>query len=272
MRYVVTRHAVVRRVAVAAVVTMTLVLGAAPSYALTSNSGTTINVGICGTSGSTQLAISSPVANSTVSSVPVTIQGVVNRISQISVYRDGQYDGVIPLNTGATTFSYIATMTAGSHVFRFEGVDICQQTTPVAEITITYDQAVIITHPSTPGTASNPGTTTPVTGPGITEFLEGLPPIKIISDGFYKLLVWLDFASPTSFSSVPRMAQRFTGMTVGLALLFLARPLLDGYRYVRYVKLGWRARPLPLVLRSHPLVLLRISGLIIITIVILFLA
>lgn len=102
-----------------------------------------ISARICDEGSEALLEIADPPSGATVSASPVSISGFVEQVSQVTVYLNGQYSHTIPIDSGATSFSYLYAITPGSHTLRFEGQDICQRSTPAEEVAYTFNPPAI---------------------------------------------------------------------------------------------------------------------------------
>ena len=226
---------------------------------------TQINVEICNGSSSASLALTTPLPGSVHATSPIRTQGSINRLSQITVFVDGAYNSTIPIDSGASSFIYDVSLAPGTHTVRYVGADSCQATSPVAEISITFDPSVITEpttgqeSPSQPQQKAESGVRIGSTLP-TQESLSKTQPITAFSNFIYSALIVLDFANSTSFESVSVMSQRFAVFSTGLILLFLSRPMLIFYRTLRYRVLKMRKRPMPEFLRARPITWIRSAG------------
>lgn len=93
------------------------------------------------------LAISQPMSDSVVTTPGVALEGDVAQATQIEVTIDGQFNGVVPLNAAATTFTATVQLSPGTHTIQLTAVDACQIENATDSVVVTY-QAPDITSPS----------------------------------------------------------------------------------------------------------------------------
>lgn len=235
MRFAVTKS-VASRYGIAAVVGLSLiVLFAAPGAF--AESGTTISTEICGLSQTAHIVIVSPLPNTSTDRQTVSVTGELTQITQLTAYVDGHFSEVIPIDSHATTFTYQYLPPVGQHTLRLEGQDLCQRTTPVAELVLTYDPTLPPTPITGPTTTEPPITSAPVgtleqasapTSPldnsnvGNTLLPSLLQPI---GSGITDALLGLGIVSTNPAEST-RMATRFALMTTGVLVIAFAGGVL----------------------------------------------
>jgi len=85
-----------------------------------------VSAKVCNGSESTVLVtIDQPTSDSTISQPMVTLRGSTKDATQIAVYIDSSYVGVIPLGAKQTTYSYDLQLEAGTHTLSLEANGIC---------------------------------------------------------------------------------------------------------------------------------------------------
>jgi hypothetical protein len=210
-----------------------IMLGVAPAAGAVD---TTVNTIICSAAPAT-LTIATPADHVTSGATPIIISGSVSRVSQIRVSIDGVYHETLPVDAGATTYSYSYVAGEGQHAVELVGVDVCQNGDATKIIHITY----------APGAAQQPDMPTPVTpnDTGIAvggqaaerapeaapvTLLNSTPVGRAVAGALYSALVGLDFASPSSFAQVPTMTGRFALTSVGLVATVFPGVILAGYK------------------------------------------
>lgn len=90
-----------------------------------------------------KLTIDAPLSDSVVSTTTVNLAGMVAQANQIEIAIDGQFDGVVPLNAAATTFTAAVQLAPGTHTIRLTAIDACQIANAVAVTVVTYQPAVV---------------------------------------------------------------------------------------------------------------------------------
>lgn len=201
-----------------------------------------------------------------ISSPTLVITGTELALNQIQVFVDGQQVSIIPLDQSSTTFSYNLVVTPGTHTVVFVGID-SNGPGPTVSFTVKYTPP---TQPQVPqqtiqqGSAQT-GVVVGEVGEGLTispnQKTSSLNPTQYLPSGLVGALIFLDFITPGNPSDLGIMFLRFLLILTALVVFFLARPLLAAYRKVRYGWLNWRKRPMPDIIRQHPLATLRLIGL-----------
>lgn len=204
----------------------------------------------------------------TVSSTPFSLRGSVRKLNQIRLYIDGNFATIIPLDQTATTFQYDLTVSPGQHVIELIGVG---NDGPIPGVSFSIDYQPPTSSPSIQpknGGSSPPAMGGLVIGPTIQKSTNGLAPLSSVPGvgTIYSGLLFLDILQPGGGMGIGVL--RLVLLVLALVLLVFARVILILYRNVRYGWLGWRRRPLPAVLRRHPLAFLRLVGLVLLIAVI----
>lgn len=229
-----------------------------------------VNVSVSGsTAASMMIDTPSPV---TVTAMPYVVTGSISNLTQIQVYVDGAYSSTIPLTPAATTFSYSLNLNSGTHMVEFIGVSAYSSTNPAVTVTVIY------TPPTPPGPSTGGTATTPPSNGGVV--IGGEPVEQLDTPGFfsmpmpdwvYKTLVFFDIVNPNQVESTKAMLVRFVLMFIGFFFLLFSRTTLRIYRWVRYRLLHWNNHPVAQTLHAHPLAWIRVVGLTLIAIVLVFL-
>lgn len=271
--------AIVRAVSIGAVLytcsTLLAVLGPPESvYAENSRVQATVNSGTLHPA----LGLTEPVSPLTIDAMPVTLTGVVSSLTQIQVYVDSVFSVTIPLDEGATAFSYDLVLPSGSHTVKLVGVS------PFVDISPTVSLAVTYTPPShDPGTTTASTDSTASSGSGAASSGEKWGGAVISRDGatvtkyaepaqattlpgwLYNGLLALDIARPGDDEGhIAATAQRAAVLAPGFFLVFFARPALYGYYSIRYRWFGLRACKLSAHARHAPLLRFRVLGILLI--------
>lgn len=219
------------------------------------------------------LTLTSPTSPATVTTMPLSVEGMVSSLTQIRVYIDDIFSVTIPLDTGATTFQYDLVIPAGTHVAKLVGIS------PFADISPTVTFSVTYTPPQTNPGGSTSQPTTPTTTTTTSQRGGGVvishdptsnstttytPPnyASSLPTWFYNGLVALDIARPndTDGKELAKTVQRIVLASIGLFFLDFARPAYYLYIKIRYGWLGFNKRPLPEFTRRHPLSVIRTVG------------
>lgn len=204
------------------------------SYAGQAHAQTGVYATICVPASS--ISIDQPANDSTVTSSPVTIEGSVNQANQIEIYVDDEFDSILPLTIGQSTYSGTLQLPTGTHTVRVVAINSCDGVSGEATSVVTY--VVPPTQPSTGettptgvtptddttitiGTPPAPGLTTGEQQPSLAGL--GLPPL--ISRPLEQLFGWLninpiDANGDAQTLSFGRAAVIFTSMyllVIGLA-------------------------------------------------------
>jgi len=209
-------------------------VGIAPQ--LYAQSGTAVSANVCGLNQTASIVISSPRSGTSTSVRTVTVTGALTQITQLTAFIDDQFSEIIPIDSNAQTFSYEYMPPVGQHTLRLEGQDLCQRTTPVAELVLTYDPALPVTPitgpatpPTPPAVGSRPVETPPITPPGLAKQIDGIGEASTVLPGIFRsagnsfaeALMGLGIVSNNSKQSVV-MATRFALVTTGTMVVTLA--------------------------------------------------
>lgn len=217
----------------------------------------------------------------TTTSMPFYLSGGATDLDRIEVYVDNTLSVTIPLVSGASYFSYGLIVPTGSHSIALVGKSSYASITPVANIFVTHIPATTTTDTNESTTDTSPDTQNPQeedvstltndTSAGSTTYVPALH-TAALPKWLYDGLLALDIASPNDpeGKELTAMVQRIVIVTPGIAMLFLARPVLHIYRFVRYKWLGLRGRPFPKFLRLHSLLHIRLVGVLLLGSVLVF--
>lgn len=214
------------------------------------------------------LELTSPTNPVNVTALPISLTGTLSALTQIQVYVDNVFSVTIPLDEGATSFSYALVIPSGAHEVKLVGISPFADNSPTVTFSATYTSPVAPNEPATQPTTtttvserggaviSRDGTTSSSTTYVEPTYAASLP------TWFYNGLLSLDLAQPGDVdgTETAKMLQRFFLASSGAFFLFFARLTLSMYRKVRYVWLGFSKRPLPAFMRSSPLAVIRVVG------------
>ncbi len=117
---------------------------------------TTVGATVC-TEGSS-ITLNEPKSDSVLTSPTVPVSGTVKQASQIEVYVDDAFDGVIPLDMGQTSFSGTVQIGSGTHTITVVALDMCSGPNDTASAVVTFTPP-----PQKPST----GAETPTTAGGV---------------------------------------------------------------------------------------------------------
>lgn len=227
---------------VVAAASFCLIVGA--SFALTFTplsavpGNTTIETLVCDGSASATLTIDTPASDTVVQSVPFTLSGTINNVTQIDIAVDGNYSGTIPVSANQTTYSTQFTISQGTHTVVLTGNDVCQVADPSETVVLTFAPPS-----SQPGGGGDP-TQPPLIGPGPTATPGGSgsangdpidnndggisdvpvfgPAIDVVRD----VATALDFDATANDGGLLLAIARFALFTLGLGLLLFAPSVL----------------------------------------------
>ena len=96
---------------------------------------TRIDVSVCGPS---SISILEPVDNATVDTANVTLKGTVALASQIEIYLDGGFNGIIPLANGQSTYEQSISLPSGLHAIKLRAISFCSAANGEAAISVRY--------------------------------------------------------------------------------------------------------------------------------------
>lgn len=231
---------------------------------------------LCGAA--SQITITQPASDSTVTAPQVTVSGSVAQANQVEVYVDDAFDSTVPLTIGQTTYSSEVQLPSGTHTIRVEAINSCGGQNGEATSVVTF--ATPPTQPSSGQGATTqvapsqggavrvgaaPTVTSGVSGEPVQESVTpfGLPPI--IGKPLERTLEWLnitnyDTKEGVSGLSIGRAAFVVLGMYLlvlgvaptlvhalaGLRVVAAATPRADKVR--RYQLVQWGVRGLGLLI------------------------
>ena len=198
------------------------------------------------------------------SSPTVRLRGPVNKLLQLRIYVDTTYVSTVPLTPTMTEFEHDIEVTPGSHTIEVEGISANSSPNPRYSFTLIYTPTI-----NTPGTTIPPTQPTPDTDEGVIIDSTGtVAPVGSPSEvsiqlpsWLFNALVTLDIASPTATGTSIKLGF-WRPIIIILSILFMtfAPWILKSYRHLRYTWLGWHGQPLPAALRRHPLLWIRLTG------------
>jgi hypothetical protein len=184
--------------------------------------------------GGATLSISQPVSDSVVVNTTVSLAGEVTQANQIEITIDGQFDGVIPLNAAATSFTTTVQLTPGTHTIRLMAVDACQIANATDQVVVTYQAP-----PASSGSVGGETTTNVPGESGVVIGGKGLPvassaqlsPFERLLQPFVNLGRQLDLVSDPTVAvdqqtTVPQLV-RFSLVAAGLACIIFAAQIVQ---------------------------------------------
>ncbi len=237
--------------------------------------GTTVSAPLCDVAPAT-IAISTPLNNSVFDQPAVTLTGTVYRLTQVQLYLNDNYVATVPLDSGATTFTTEVYLYQGTNSVKLVGIDFCSPANPEATWTMIYAPGAQPTvQPKPPGTLPRPVQAVVDSSAYLQEQVDvasQTTPAQSFSGALYEALVALDIAPKNApQEQMNRMLLRMVLIVTGTALLLFASPFISLYHWVRYKILQWNIHALPELIHHHATFVLRIVGIILITIPFLFL-
>ena len=93
---------------------------------------------ICDPSQSAELTVIRPRSDSVVNTADIELSGDVKQASQLELYVDDAYSGVVPLSYNDTTYTTTVAIGLGTHTIKVVAVDVCQVGNATASIVVTY--------------------------------------------------------------------------------------------------------------------------------------
>ena len=179
------------------------------------------------------MIVASPTSTITSGNSVVTISGTLHNISQIMVYIDGVYSTTIPLDFGASAYSFSLVYSPGTHTVRMVGLDPITATQVEKTISVVYDLTLQAQEPLSASSSSYQNSANPLTHDGavasgrqISESAtaasqQGI--FKPMLDGVFGFMVASDLIVPGHEMQSGQMFLRFIGLSVGSALLLAPR-------------------------------------------------
>lgn len=253
------------------------VLGTVAMPSVVRAESTIINTVVCG-SLPAALNITSPASGTVIAQSSVQITGTIERVSQIRVSVDGVFHETIPVSVSDTTFAYTYTVPIGTHTITLTGVDVCQNADAEQSIVLGFAIAEAVVPPPSPNANPNssnvPGApAAPVLPPSSPlSQLEGTPFGRVIAGLMYNSMVALDLAKPNSFAEVPIMTARFVMTAVGLTAMVFPAALYAGYKGLQATAIASLLPNLGVLGTSQGLFGVRVLGLVLALVPIIFLA
>ncbi|HEX7484388.1 MAG TPA: hypothetical protein VF281_04545 [Candidatus Saccharimonadales bacterium] len=96
---------------------------------------------ICDSSQPAVLTVVQPESDSVVTNAQIEVSGTVAQASQLELYVDDAYSGVVPLSYNDTSFSTTVSVSLGTHTIKVVAVDVCQVGNATASVVVTYQNA-----------------------------------------------------------------------------------------------------------------------------------
>lgn len=95
---------------------------------------------ICDPSRPASLTVVRPQSDSVVTSADIELSGDVTQASQLEIYVDDAYSGVVPLSYNDNHFSTTVSIGLGTHTIKVVAVDVCQVGNATASVVVTYQK------------------------------------------------------------------------------------------------------------------------------------
>lgn len=84
-----------------------------------------VGVGIILCGSQSNITVTEPASDNIVMESELTVKGLVNQAAQIEVLLDDEFNSVVPLNLGQTTFETIVHLTPGTHTIKLTAINAC---------------------------------------------------------------------------------------------------------------------------------------------------
>jgi len=94
---------------------------------------------ICDPNQSAVLTVERPQSDSVVNTSQIELSGTVAQASQLEIYVDDAYSGVVPLSYNDTTYTTTVAIAVGTHTIKVVAVDVCQVGNATASVVVTYE-------------------------------------------------------------------------------------------------------------------------------------
>jgi hypothetical protein len=101
----------------------------------------TIMTRICNDTQAATITITSPASDSLVDRSTITLRGAVSQSNQLEVFVDDAFNSVVPLASGATTYSADVQLSPGTHKVTIAAIDACQVENNSRSIVVSYQPA-----------------------------------------------------------------------------------------------------------------------------------
>jgi hypothetical protein len=95
---------------------------------------------ICDPNRPASLTVVRPQSDSVVTSSDIELSGDVTQASQLEIYVDDAYSGVVPLSYNDHHFSTTVSIGLGTHTIKVVAVDVCQVGNATASVVVTYQK------------------------------------------------------------------------------------------------------------------------------------
>jgi hypothetical protein len=96
---------------------------------------------ICDPSRPASLTVVRPQSDSVVNNANIELSGDVAQASQLEIYVDDAYSGVVPLSYNDTHYSTTVSIGLGTHTLKVVAVDVCQVGNASSSVVVTYQNA-----------------------------------------------------------------------------------------------------------------------------------
>lgn len=188
---------------------------------------TTVGATVC--QSSSNISLTQPVSDSTVTQSTIPLAGTVNQANQVEVYIDGTLDSVIPLTVGQTSFISSVALSLGTHTIKVIAVNSCPGPSGEASSVVTYQ----LPPDTSPSTGDNTSTNVDEQSGGVTVSTEGgqLPTDATAGNGslfpeqltipFQRFLGWLNINTADTTESHGLSIWRAVVIAGGLYLVVI---------------------------------------------------
>lgn len=224
-----------RHILIAGFAAMAVVVSiASPSFA----ASTQVNSTVCsGNSSNASLTIDSPLSDSVVSQLPLTVTGTIGSVTQVDISIDGQYNSTVPVSVNQATFTTTLQLVQGTHTITFEANDVCQFQNVTQTLIVTYQPTVspnqgpvapiIPTDTTSPTTQDTPASGSADAG---ANPLQNIPIVGALVPIANSIARALDFDVSAKQGGLWAAMARFAFFTLGIGLAFFGAGVVHALR------------------------------------------
>ena len=191
---------------------------------------------ICDPSRPASLTVVRPQSDSVVNNADIELSGEVAQASQLELYVDDAYSGVVPLSYNETHFSTTVSIGLGTHTIKVVAVDVCQVGNASASVVVTYQNATAASNGSQVPTNVDGSTVNNQDAPSNRNPLERFVVLPLIGLAQSLDLIRYDAAGTGNMDATNIL--RFVIISAGLVMLFYSNRLArNGMLVMKHFKL-----------------------------------
>ncbi|MDB5187463.1 MAG: hypothetical protein JWM07_935 [Candidatus Saccharibacteria bacterium] len=193
----------------------------------------TVVTRICDEAQGASVTITSPASDSLVDDPTIALTGTVSQSNQLEVLVDDAFNGVVPLDSSASTYSTQVQLPVGTHKITVTATDACQVQNATQSIVVTYQPAQA---PSTgvdvSTSVSEKGGTVGVQQAQVESVMNQAPPTVVgqyiapILNNIARALDLQSLSAANATSSTLTNMIRFIMVVMGLVMLLMAGPIV----------------------------------------------